>query len=191
MDARFDKPLSNASRPERMPRQAVALSPAAVADARAFAALHATAFRRGWSSAEFERLLGEPNVLADRATVGALADHEMVGELAKRHSANGLAGFVLSRLASDQSDILAIVVAVPWRRRGLARMLMDAHLRRLAHCGIAAVFLEVDERNLPARRLYAGLDYREVGRRPNYYDEAGEAAGTALVLRRDLASDVV
>jgi [ribosomal protein S18]-alanine N-acetyltransferase len=147
-----------------------AVSPAGTRDAEQLAALHAAAFRRGWSAEEFERLLIEPNVVADRAMSGAR-----------------LAGFVISRLAVDQAEILSIAVAAPYRGRGLARKLLDVQLRRLVAYGTSSVFLEVDERNAPARRLYAGLGFREVGRRESYYVDAGKEAGTALVLRRDLA----
>jgi len=147
-----------------------AVSPAGTRDADQLAALHAASFRRGWSAEEFERLLIEPNVVADRAISNAR-----------------LAGFVISRLAADQAEILSIAVAVARRGRGLARKLLDVHLRRLAAYGINSVFLDVDERNAPACRLYAGLGFREVGRRESYYVEAGAEAGTALTLRRDLA----
>ncbi|HKD26086.1 MAG TPA: GNAT family N-acetyltransferase [Xanthobacteraceae bacterium] len=143
--------------------------PAGTRDAEQLAALHAAAFRRGWSAEEFERLLIEHNVVADRAMSGA-----------------SVAGFVISRLAGDQAEILSIAVSAPHRRRGLARKLLDVHLRRLATYGISVVFLEVDERNTPARRLYAGLRFHEVGRRESYYVDAGAETGTALVLRRDL-----
>jgi ribosomal-protein-alanine N-acetyltransferase len=65
--------------------------------------------------------------------------------------------------------------------------LLNLHLRRLAGLGVRAVFLEVDEQNTPAIRLYARAGFREVGRRPNYYPVGGGAASCALVLRRDLA----
>jgi [ribosomal protein S18]-alanine N-acetyltransferase len=149
---------------------ASAVSPAGTRDAEQLAVLHAAAFRRGWSAEEFERLLIESNVVADRAV-----------------SSTRLTGFVISRLATDQAEILSIAVAEPHRGRGLARKLLDVHLRRLAAYGINSVFLEVDERNMPACRLYAGLGFREVGRRDSYYVDAGKEAGTALVLRRDLA----
>src|SRR5262249_27143093 len=44
--------------------------PAGVRDAEELAALHATAFGRGWSAEEFERLLIEHSVVADRAMAG-------------------------------------------------------------------------------------------------------------------------
>jgi [ribosomal protein S18]-alanine N-acetyltransferase len=142
--------------------------PAGTGDAALLAALHAAAFRRGWSVEEFERLLIEPNVVADRAMAGTR-----------------LAGFVISRLAGDQAEILSVAVAARHRGRGLARKLLGVHLGRLASYGINSVFLEVDEGNTPARRLYAGLQFAQVGRRESYYVDAG-GTGTALVLRRDL-----
>jgi ribosomal-protein-alanine N-acetyltransferase len=150
-------------------RRSAALSPAGIEDAAALAALHASSFGRGWSAEEFERLLVEPSVLADRAMAG-----------------RRLAGFVLSRIAADQAEILSIAVADPFRRRGLAGKLLDVHLRGLSAAGVRLLFLEVDARNLAAQRLYARYGFVEVGRRNSYYAEAGRAAGAALVLRRDL-----
>jgi len=150
-----------------------AISEAAPRDAAAIARLHAVSFRRGWSDGEFERLLLERNIVAHRATVGP-----------------ALAGFILSRLAAGEAEILSVAVASARRGRGLARRLLDLHLRRLAGLGAQTVFLEVDEDNEPARRLYARAGFREVGRRSGYYPR-GSALGpaqtaTALVLRRDL-----
>ena len=77
---------------------APAISPAGLEDAPQLAALHGEAFRRGWSAEEFERLLVEHNVVADRAMAGAR-----------------LAGFVVSRIAADEAEILSIAVAAEFR----------------------------------------------------------------------------
>ncbi len=145
------------------------LSEARPRDAAALATLHAASFRRGWSDGEFERLLIDRNVVAHRAMTGRT-----------------LAGFILSRMAAGEAEILSVAVAEAQRGRGLARALLHLHLRRLAGLGTRAVFLEVDEDNTPARRLYARAGFREVGRRPGYYQQANGQAATALVLRRDL-----
>ena len=91
-------------------------------------------------------------------------------------------GFILSRLAAGEAEILSVAIAPAWRGRGLARPLLDLHLRRLAGLGARAVFLEVDENNAPARALYRRAGFRDVGRRQGYY----QSGASALVLRRDL-----
>jgi ribosomal-protein-alanine N-acetyltransferase len=146
------------------------LSEAGSRDAAALAALHGVAFRRGWSEDEFERLLIDKAVIAHRAMIGRT-----------------LAGFIISRLAAGEAEILSVAVASSRRGRGLARKLLDLHLRRLAGLGARAVFLEVDEDNAPARRLYDRARFRDVGRRPAYYARGAQAPANALVLRRDLA----
>jgi ribosomal-protein-alanine N-acetyltransferase len=145
------------------------LSIAGPRDAAALAALHAASFNRGWSEHEFEQLLTDRTVATDRATSG-----------------RSTVGFILSRRAADEAEILSVAVARSWRGRGLARRLLDLHLRRLAGLGMRAVFLEVDEDNTPARRLYARAGFREVGRRPGYYTQGSGKPAAALVLRRDL-----
>ena len=145
------------------------LSEAKPRDAAVIAALHAASFHRGWSEDEVEHLLIERHVVTHRATVG-----------------RRLLGFILSRLIEDEAEILSIAVASSWRGRGLARRLLDLNLRRLAGLGARTVFLEVDEDNAPARRLYRRAGFREVGRREGYYRDAAGKATAALVLRRDL-----
>jgi len=138
-------------------------------DAIAIAALHAASFHRGWSEHEVETLLLDRAVVAHRALIGGK-----------------LAGFILSRRAADEAEILSVAVAGARQGRGIGRGLLVLHLGRLAGLGVASVFLEVDENNSPAIRLYRRAGFREVGRRPNYYPGAAGKPSVALVLRRDL-----
>jgi ribosomal-protein-alanine N-acetyltransferase len=139
-------------------------------DAAALAALHSASFRRGWSEDEFERLLLDRSVLAHRAMLGQRP-----------------VGFIISRIAAGEAEILSVAVARAQQGRGLARRLLDLHMRRLAGLGVRTIFLEVDDDNAAARGLYARSAFRQVGRRDGYYPRAGTASGAALVLRRDLA----
>ncbi len=146
------------------------LSEATRRDSAAMAALHAVSFRRGWSDGEFERLLADRAVVAHRAMLG-----------------RALAGFIISRMAAGEAEILSVAVAASSRGRGLAGAILHLHLRRLAGLGTRSVFLEVDENNVPACRLYSNAGFHEVARRAGYYRDAAGPDSTALVLRRDLA----
>ena len=103
-----------------------ALSEAGPRDATAIAVLHAASFHRGWSDGDIENMLLDRAVLAHRATLG-----------------RGLVGFILSRVIVDEAEILSVAVSASRRGKGLARRLLDLHLRRLAGLGARAVFLEV------------------------------------------------
>ena len=92
----------------------------------------------------------------------------------------------VARRAADEGEILTVVVARALRRSGLGWKLMDAVLRELHAARAQALFLEVDESNAPALALYRRLGFREVGRRPSYYDHAEGKKSAALVMRRDL-----
>jgi ribosomal-protein-alanine N-acetyltransferase len=142
------------------------LSEARPTDAAAIAAVHGVSFQRGWGEDEIHRLLIERNVVAHRALHG-----------------RKLVGFILSRCAANEAEILSVAVAPAWRGRKLSRLLLDLHLRRLAGLGTRAVFLEVDKSNAPARALYRRAGFHEVGQRQGYYT----SGAAALVLRRDLA----
>jgi [ribosomal protein S18]-alanine N-acetyltransferase len=146
-------------------RSAPALSEARPNDASAISTLHTTSFQRGWGEDEVYRLLIEKNVVTHRAMSGTT-----------------MTGFILSRMAAGEAEILSIAIARRQRGRGFARPLLDLHLRRLAGLGTRAVFLEVDESNAPARALYRRAGFRDVGRRRSYY----QSGASALVLRRDL-----
>ena len=140
-------------------------SAASPRDAAAIAELHGQSFGRGWGEDEVYRLLIDRSVIAHRAM-----------------SRRALVGFIMSRMAADEAEILSVAVAPARRGRGLSRPLLDHHLRSLAGLGARAIFLEVDEHNVPACRLYEGAGFREAGRREAYYADGA----AALVLRRDL-----
>ncbi|MGE3992760.1 GNAT family N-acetyltransferase [Pseudorhodoplanes sp.] len=129
---------------------------ATIRDVAAIARLHGASFRRGWSDGEIEGMLLDRNVLAHRAMIG-----------------RNLAGFIISRMAADEAEILSVAVAESYRGRAIARTLLRHHLGRLAGLGIQSVFLEVDEGNVSALRLYRRAGFVEVGRRAAYYPKDG------------------
>jgi len=140
-----------------------------IRDAADCAGLHATGFAHPWSVSEFEALIADPACLS-------------VGVETK----SGLAGYLMSRVAADEAEILTIVVAPALRMFGCAQRLLLDHLSRLAARRVHVVFLEVDAENVAALALYRRNGFLEVGRRKAYYAKAGGERGDALVMRRNL-----
>jgi ribosomal-protein-alanine N-acetyltransferase len=146
------------------------VEPATLRDARRLAQLHAESFHRGWGEGEFERMLTERNTLIHRLRAGT-----------------GIIGFAVSRMAADEAEILSVAVAASHRGRGLSRNLLLTHLGYLAGHGVRTVFLEVEENNQPARRLYERAGFGVTGRRERYYRQPGGEQLDALLMRRDLS----
>lgn len=147
---------------------------ARLADVDDLAEIHAAGFHRGWHAAEVEALLVQSGV---------------VTLVARRGSPFGTrrpVGFVMVRAAVDEAEVLTIAVAPRHRGKGLGRRLLDEAIRRLYHDRVRSLFLEVDETNGPATRLYRRLGFTVVGSRPNYYAAPGGKPSGALVMRADL-----
>lgn len=143
---------------------------ASLRDAPALAQIHGASFHRGWGEGEFESMLAERNTLVHRLRMGRKT-----------------IGFSVSRMAADEAEILSIALAESHRGRGLSYNLLLTHLGHLAGRGIRTVFLEVEENNQPARRLYERAGFAVVGRRERYYRQFGGEPLNALMMRRDLS----
>ena len=146
------------------------IEPATIRDATRFAQIHGASFHRGWGEGEFESMLAERNTLSHRLRLGRKT-----------------IGFAVSRIAADEAEILSIAIAPGHRGRGLSHDLLLTHLGHLAARGAGAIFLEVEENNQPARRLYERAGFAVVGRRERYYRQAGGEQLNALLMRRDLS----
>ena len=146
------------------------VEPATLRDAARLSQLHRASFHRGWGTDEFEQILIERNALGHRLRTG-----------------QQIIGFIVSRMAADEAEILSVAVASRYRGRGYSRDLLRTHLGYLAGAGSKTVFLEVEENNAPARALYQRAGFRVVGRRERYYKDAGGAQLNAVVMQRDLS----
>lgn len=142
------------------------------AEAGAVHVIHAQAFLRPWSALDIESVLTDPAVFADAAQAS--------------RGGGDLLGFVLSRKAADEAEILSIAVDRRARGAGIGRALLATHAARLTQAGVRSLFLEVEESNAPARALYARAGFVQAGRREAYYRKPSGDAAAALILRLDL-----
>ena len=143
------------------------IRPAIPADAAALAAIERRCFSDPWSVGSF------------REALGATWTFGLVAEAARR----GPAGYLIARELAGAGEILNLAVAPEFRRRGVARALLDEGIRTLRSRRVEEIFLEVRESNLTAQALYVAAGFRPVGQRSAYYQNPKE---DALVLRLDL-----
>ncbi|MXO85671.1 GNAT family N-acetyltransferase [Altererythrobacter aurantiacus] len=95
------------------------------------------------------------------------------------------AGFLLSRAAPGEEELLLVAVRPEYRRRGHAAKLIERFFRDAAARGAEAVFLEMRENN-PARKLYERSGFEPIGRRRGYYRESNGERLDALTFKRSL-----
>ncbi len=138
------------------------LVPATPAHVKVMALLHGRAFpsRERWGADAIGLQLGLPGAFGWIAPAG---------------------GMILARTVADEAEVLTLAVDPAAQRHGIGRALLQQVLATAQERGASAIFLEVASGNAPARSLYAGAGFLEVGRRSGYYP-----GGDALVLRRSL-----
>ncbi|MBT5107957.1 MAG: GNAT family N-acetyltransferase [Rhodospirillaceae bacterium] len=152
------------------------------ADMDAMAALYAEAFDPIQPRMSVEQYLTPPGAFALVAHLNSThANHENTGT-----AASVAAGFLIGRVASDETEIFSVGVANEFRRRGVGRALVETLCALAAAKGAKSVFLEVAADNPGAEALYRGLGFQVVGRRKDYYRDPGGARVDAIVMQYGL-----
>lgn len=91
------------------------------------------------------------------------------------------AAIIIYRVTS--SEVIEIDLLMTWRkfqRQNRMQTLFSEFLAQFK--GFKEVWLEVHEKNLPARALYQKLGFAEIHRRPRYYLDGGAAIVCTLYL---------
>jgi ribosomal-protein-alanine N-acetyltransferase len=84
-----------------------------------------------------------------------------------------VAGFLVSRpLGLGEGELLNLAVEPGFRRNGVGKALLQAFLAEFS----GGAYLEVRESNAAALYLYKSLGFKEVTRRPGYYQSPPDAA---------------
>ena len=148
--------------------------PMELADCADISELHGQRFPRQWSDDEFQGLLTQEGVFG------------FVARQTNAFFSRPLGGFVLSREAAGEAEILTIAVSEKFGRQGLGWRLMQAALREAGARGGESMFLEVEAQNRPAVDLYTKSGFQKVAERPAYYAGPDGKKTSALVMRRVL-----
>lgn len=91
-------------------------------------------------------------------------------------------GYISVSQSLDTADIEGIVVHPNYRKKGVAKSLIERAINQLIDLGVQRILLEVREGNLPAISLYQSQGFSAISKRNKYYHD-GE---NALVMMKEL-----
>lgn len=97
----------------------------------------------------------------------------------------GYGGLRASRTVGGQGDIQTMAVDTDYQGQGLGRRLLDALLAEAWQRHVDDVFLEVRADNEVAKALYDRAGFREIARRPGYYQPGSIDAIVMQKTRQD------
>lgn len=134
-------------------------------------------WREAWTRAQLRDSLAMPS------TFLLLADRE-----ARPLEIEGAAaGFVLSRQALDEEELLLLAVLPDERGRGLGTALVEQYFATAVRRGVRRIFLEMRANN-PAHSLYRRCGFEPIGVRPRYYRAADGQSIDAITFARRLGA---
>jgi ribosomal-protein-alanine N-acetyltransferase len=136
-------------------------------------AIHRECFAHYWNVDAFN------DFFSVSGTCALLA--EIDGEAGRIPAAMGV-----HRAQYEQADIITLAVLPAYRRHGLGRALLYAAIRDATLKGAQRMFLDVEEGNEAALRLYQGNGFDIVNRRRQYYRQKDGSYTDALVMTRNL-----
>lgn len=96
------------------------------------------------------------------------------------------AGFILSRTALDEEELLLFAVAPEFRGRGLGGKMLERLFKNCRGRGVTDIHLEMRRGN-PAENLYRTYGFAPVGQRPNYYRTSSGLSIDAITFRLSLS----
>ena len=88
---------------------------------------------------------------------------------------NEIVSFGGIKIILDEADIMNIVTKKNKRNQGFAKFLLNELINIAEEQNCKTITLEVDENNLPAIKLYKDFEFKEVGKRKNYYKNGNTA----------------
>ena len=133
------------------------------------------AFDPHWGEAWNRRQVSEALVLPHTHAILASTS----GTVWTPETENRPAGFVMSRHAADEEELLLIGVRPEARGRGIGLALINALFARAREREVSRIFLEMRSNN-PAEALYRRAGFDPIGQRKDYYRLATGARMDAI-----------
>lgn len=135
------------------------------------------AYREAWNRRQVSDALALPH------THALVVDE--AGQLLAKGDERQPAGFVMTRSAEDEEELLLIAVAPSFRCRGLGEALIERLIHQAKDRGVQRIFLEMRRGN-PAIHLYRKAGFEPIGHRPNYYRLANGDQVDAITFGRSV-----
>ena len=82
-------------------------------------------------------------------------------------------GFLIEQRCDNEINLLNVAVDRQFQNRGIGKILINHYLNLIP--ANSSVFLEVNKANIIARKIYADLNFKNIGMRKNYYYDGGDA----------------
>ena len=92
------------------------------------------------------------------------------------------AGYAVLQVVGDEAYLSNLMIAPPFRRRGLGARMLQKVIMWAASNGAQRVMLDVDTANLPAITLYRKMGFEFIERRAQSYPRGEDA----FIMRRQL-----
>ena len=137
----------------------ITVTRATAADAAAMATIDAVSFSEPWSERSFADALALDSYTFFRAEVEG-----------------NTVGYIGMTAVLDEADITGVAVLPSFRRRGIARRLLQRLIEESETQGLTCLHLEVREGNRAARSLYESMGFTVDGKRKQYYRFPSEDA---------------
>lgn len=157
------------------------IRPAGACDVALLAELYRRCFAEGerfsgtpWSARSLAEVLALPGAFALLAVEAGTVEESPTG-------------FLLAQVLFEEAELLTLGVLPACRRRGHARLLLQAALAEVVQRGAHRIQLEVAENNEGAQMLYRAAGFAPLGRRRNYYRQGDGTALDAVLYARPLA----
>ncbi|MGA3059782.1 MAG: GNAT family N-acetyltransferase [Candidatus Bathyarchaeia archaeon] len=120
---------------------------------------------------EIEEQCFDQEAFTKRQIAYLLADYNTIALVAKADS--DIAGFIISQVEIENNTLFAhiitINVALPYRRKGIARRMLKETEDILKQKSIGECHLEVREDNSAALKLYLNSGYQKISKLEKYY----------------------